>query len=169
MIIPLSVQLYNQASINNVQPNISSRSHKVTVSDQLLTSVRSNHRLVIRLSDLWDSYTSPFMKFSHRLWMVVTPRVWFWHLMVGMTMRPSFACHFHNNISGRGHTRPKYFSHLEISLTDQGWWYMSRVCKYPTKIISAPISPSVTVNSAACKCKPNSWVNKCLFNMKFCV
>ena len=155
MIIPLSVQLDNQPSINKVQPNISSRSHIVTVSDQVLTSVRSNHCLVIRLPDLWDSYTLSFMKFGHCLWMV-TPRVWFWHLMVGMTMPPSFACHFHNNISERGHTRPKYFRHLKMSLADQGWWYMSRVCKYPTKIISAPISPSLTVKSAAGKCKANS-------------
>ena len=46
-------------------------------------------------------------------------------------------------------------------LADQGGDKRERrVWKYPTKIISAPISPSVTVNSAACKCKPNSWVNK---------
>ena len=45
-----------------------------------------------------------------------------------------------------------------------------RVWKFPTKIISAPISPSLTVKSAACKCKPNSWLEKLpLSKVRFCV
>ena len=78
MIIPLSVQFNrHQPSINNVQPNISSWSHSHCIRSGPDKCVRSNHRLVIRLSDLWDSYTSSFMKFSHCLHVdgeLVTPR-----------------------------------------------------------------------------------------------
>ena len=147
------LQLANQQpSEQCTQPNCG---HIVTVSDirswqacgiqslacyQIIKSVRLLHIAICEI-----------------LWMV-TPRVRFWRLMVCMTVWPPFACHPHNNI------RTLYPSHTFENVS--GWLIKGgdirarRVWKYPTKIISAPISPSLTVNSAACKCKPNSWVNK---------